>query len=346
MNKLKNIAHSYLNLKYHLMHKETATNVLKGIEKVKGKTDPKLIHEANNYALKVLGWKGYAPWLYVYCAISQSFKYGWIPDNYYGKVIVPKMKGNYGIISDYNGLTSRLFDSVNFPDYLYRINGLWLNTDYEVISDKEVESILFKQIDKLVFKMDNSVQGKGVFFIEKNKFNFLELKKFGNGVIQKYIEQHPFFNDIMPNSVATLRITSIVTNDGDVSVRACYLRVARSEDTHVRSSSHIRIPINIETGMLNNYGFDTDWLELNEHPDTYFIFKNKVIPNFEKCINTVLELHKKVTFSRVIGWDVIIDKNNIIQVMEWNGYHNDIKFSEATQGPCFSDLEWEHLWKK
>jgi hypothetical protein len=32
--------------------------------------------------------------------------------------------------------------------------------------------------------------------------------------------------------------------------------------------------------------------------------------------------------------------------MEWNGTYNDIKFSEATQGPCFADLGWERLWKE
>jgi hypothetical protein len=29
--------------------------------------------------------------------------------------------------------------------------------------------------------------------------------------------------------------------------------------------------------------------------------------------------------------------------MEWNAEHNDIKFSEATQGPCFADLRWDRL---
>ena len=53
-----------------------------------------------------------------------------------------------------------------------------------------------------------------------------------------------------------------------------------------------------------------------------------------------------VPFAICIGWDMIIDTNNEIQIMEWNGSHNDIKFSEATQGPCFSNLGWDKLWKK
>lgn len=27
--------------------------------------------------------------------------------------------------------------------------------------------------------------------------------------------------------------------------------------------------------------------------------------------------------------------------MEWNASHNDIKFSEATQGRCFADPRWD-----
>jgi hypothetical protein len=53
-----------------------------------------------------------------------------------------------------------------------------------------------------------------------------------------------------------------------------------------------------------------------------------------------------VPFTSIIGWDVAVDENHNVKVMEWNGDHNDIKFSEATQGPCFSDLGWEELWKK
>jgi hypothetical protein len=32
--------------------------------------------------------------------------------------------------------------------------------------------------------------------------------------------------------------------------------------------------------------------------------------------------------------------------MEWNALHNDIKFSEATQGPCFTDLRWERFARR
>ena len=147
----------------------------------------------------------------------------------------------------------------------------------------------------------------------------------------------------MINSVATIRVTTVVDNSGCISVRACYLRVGRSNDSHVQSNSHIRIPIDIQNGELSEYGYLTDWRRIIQHPDTKTIFKGTIIPFFEKCTSTAISLHKIMPYTRCIGWGIIVDKNNNVKLMEWNGYHNDIKFSEATQGPCFTDLGWEKL---
>lgn len=342
----KRLLNSYLNWKYHSSHKKTAHRILNEIESVKGRTNPKLIKLSNEYASDILGWVGFSPWLQVYSAINQTFKAGWIPDNYYGKIVIPKLNGNYGLISFNQSLTSLLFQSPNFPDCIYFVNGIWISTGYQVLSENEVEKNIFNKSEKFVYKIDNSHQGEGIFILEKNNFNSQKLKSLGNGVLQKYINQHSFFDDIMPNSVATIRITSIVNDIGVISVRACYLRVGRRSDTHVKSTSHIRIPINFTTGKLYKYGYTTNWIQTDNHPDTNFIFENKQIPNFNQCIEVAINLHEKVPFTRNIGWDMVIDNDNKVQIMEWNANHNDIKFSEAIQGPCFSDLGWEKLWKQ
>ena len=65
-----------------------------------------LIKLSNEYACDIFGWIGFSPWLYVYSALAQTFKEGWIPDNYYGKIVVPALKGDYGKIADLKSLTS------------------------------------------------------------------------------------------------------------------------------------------------------------------------------------------------------------------------------------------------
>lgn len=341
----KKLIRSIKDKSYHSAHKKSALKILKSIESEKGITDKKLIKLSDEYAQDVLGWKGYAPWLYVYSAMNNEFKEGWIPDNYYGKIVVPILKGKYGNIANYNSLTSRLFNSSNFPDCVYFTNGFWISPEYHVLSDKEVIEIVTRSNEKVVHKIDDSSQGNGVNIIERNSFHIEKVKLMGNGVIQKYINQHKFFKDIIPHSVATLRITSVINEKGVVSVRACYLRVGRSSDTHVKSASQIRIPINMSNGQLYKYGYTTNWLQIVKHPDTEYLFEDKMIPKFDKFIETAINLHKMVPFTRTIGWDMILDVNESVQVMEWNGSHNDIRFSEATQGPCFSDLGFEELWK-
>ncbi len=137
----KKLKDSCQNWQYHFLHTKSANRILKSIESAKGKTDRKLIKLSNEYALNKLGWKGFAPWLYVYGTMNQTFKSDWIPDNYYGKIVVPKIKENYGKISDYNSLNKRLFKSALFLDLLYFTNGLWFFPEYHLFKTYQNHAI-------------------------------------------------------------------------------------------------------------------------------------------------------------------------------------------------------------
>ena len=54
-----------------------------------------------------------------------------------------------------------------------------------------------------------------------------------------------------------------------------------------------------------------------------------------------IELHKKLPHITIIGWDMAICDDETTKVIEWNTGHCDIKFSEASTGPCFLGLGWE-----
>ena len=101
------------------------------------------------------------------------------------------------------------------------------------------------------------------------------MRLLGNGVFQEYIEQHEFFEEIMPNSASTLRITSFIEDSGHCSIRGCFLRMGRTEDTHVKSVSQVRVPINFNTGELDAKGYLTTWCEIDRHPDTKVVFFRK-----------------------------------------------------------------------
>jgi len=329
--------------KFHWGHGEQAGRVLQLLEKKYGKADPANLKLAYAYACDVFGDAIYAPWLRVYTAFSGAFKEGWIPDNYYASVVVPHMKGWYGKISSLKPLTRLIFDGDAFPDIAYFANGLFFTTSSVVVPQHEVKDVVFEHTERVVFKLDGSRQGEGVHIFDRTNFDLRLIRSLGNGVIQKFIIQHPVFDAFASKAVATLRFTSVVDDAGHISIRACFLRVGRADDTHILTDREVCVPVRLATGELADEGYMNDWGAIDAHPDSGVRFAGVTIPAFERCMATVLELHRKIPFARCVGWDLTVDAANRVQVMEWNGEHNDVKFSEATQGPCFSDLNWERL---
>jgi hypothetical protein len=346
---MKNIENE---IKWYFKHKRSkkrALNILKIIESYKGKTNPKLIKLSNEYAKDVYGSNVYAPWLYVYSAFQNQFHEGWIPENYYIKEIVPRQKGDYGKIADRNFMTSILFSKTNIDilDLGYYINGMLCTPDRKILSSNNVKDFIFKNNNRVVYKLENSKQGKGVFVLEKKNYdNFLSFSnKYSNGVFQKFIQQHSFFSEFTSNSVATIRVTTTSDSIGNISVRAAYIRFGRDKHTHILSNSAISVPIDLNTGKLNSLGYN-NWIEIDKHPDSNVIFKDKKIPFFENCLDKALQMHREIPFIGCIGWDIIVDKYEKVQLIEWNGNNNGIKFSEASSGPCFKGLNWESIWKE
>lgn len=334
----------FLNPTYnHSADIRDATRILKHVECHKGKMRSHDLSLCNDYAMDVFGDKRFAPWLYVYTAVSGRFKEGWIPENYYGSVVVPKLQGRYGRVADLRGLNAVMLQSDAFPDLLAYANGVFFDTAYRFVSPKAVRDKLFTNHERVVFKLDHSLQGKGIHFFNRDSFNVEKIKQLGNGLFQSVVQPHKLFAQFTSHSVATLRITTVYTDSGEVSVRGCHLRLGSESETHVQSKTEIRVPIHLESGVFEDIGYTAEYREITTHPTSQVAFSGHVIPAFKACVRIVTELHRKAPYTRCIGWDVTVDREENIQLLEWNAEHNGIKFSEATQGPCFTDLGWERL---
>lgn len=126
---------------------------------------------------------------------------------------------------------------------------------------------------------------------------------------------------------------------------AAYLRVGRENDEIVRSASQVRIPLDKKTGTLADFGYMPNWQKTEKHPDTGSFFSGKTIPFFLNASELCKALHESCPHLSCIGWDVSIDRDNEVKIMEWNAQYNAIGFSEATSGPCFLNMGWESLWR-
>ncbi|MBN3849991.1 hypothetical protein G3N58_24670 [Paraburkholderia sp. Ac-20342] len=329
--------------RFHLDHAAQAKRVLQLLEEKYGRADPANLKLADAYASDVFGDAIYAPWLRVYTAFNGAFKEGWIPDNYYATVVMPYMKGGYGKISNLKPISQLIFGGDVLPDLAYYVNGLFFTDQSVVVPAHELKDIIFEHTERVVFKLDGSMQGNGVHIFDRTNFDPEVIRSLGNGVIQKFIIQHRLFKAFASKPVATLRLTTVVDDAGRISLRAAFLRLGRADDTHILIDREVCVPVKIETGELCDEGYLGDWGAVDAHPDSGVRFAGMKLPEFAQCVATVLRLHGKIPFARCVGWDVTVDADDRVQVMEWNGEHNDVKFSETTQGPCFMGLNWEKL---
>lgn len=322
-------------------------NLIRQIEHVKGKADPKIFKKCDEYAKDVFGSKRYAHGLKLYSIIAGEFKEGWIPENYYFRIVNPIIKGPYEILSELKSLQSRIFNTEAFPDIAYYVNGLWLDRDYNPIPESVLKNLLFGNSEKIVFKQDLYGRGSGVSFYTEKSFDIPKIKRLGNGVFQPYIYQHEFFNGFTTPSVATLRLNSVIEKNGKASIRGCVLKFARGNDSHLTqiSSTRMAVAVNTETGQLSTNAYDHSWRSYDQHPDTQIAFADQQIPFFDNCKKVILKMHDQIPQVGSVGWDLIIDNQNNVMVMEWNGTVNGISFTEAVQGPNFLGLGWEQLWK-
>lgn len=336
----KRTIHAAVEARYHAMHKKHAQQVLHNIELDQGKLPPSLKAQCDHYAQQRLGHRKYAPWLYVYAAMQGTFKDGWLPCNYYGHAIVRDIDQGYGTISDLKPLTNRLLLSNQLPDLLYVNNGYLIEpNNYHIVSNARATQLLFDENSQVIFKPNASIQGKGVRLYSQSQW--AQARPASNGVVQKIIQQHDFFDALFPHPGATLRITTGLDATGQASVRAAYLRLGRSQHnsaTHVQSNSAVRIAVDLHSGALANTGYLANWRSCERHPDSHAGFQGQVIPVFAQACRTVEQLHNRYPFVLTIGWDVSINQQAQVEIMEWNTAHNDIKFSEASQGPCFKDI--------
>ena len=340
----KKIAKAALRRHYARNHLRAARFRLATLEAAYGPLNPADRARCDTYAVEVLGHKKFAAWLYVYAHVAGEFRDGWIADNFYDECVLPHNSGPYGELSGLRSLNMRLFDAPEFPDLAAQINGMVIARDGSVVRDKDLGEVLFAQADRVIFKSDSSQSGIGVVVLDRAGFDPRRVRSLGAGIFQTFVRQHEVFQRLGNTpAVATLRLTTVADETGQISLRGGYLRFGQNNDAYLRSANEVNAVVDLATGELSPVGYLPNWLRIDRHPNSDLPFAGQSIPNFQACRAVALRCHARMPYVRCIGWDMTVDSDGAVKVMEWNGGHNGIKFAEATQGPCFADLDWHRL---
>lgn len=296
----------------------------------------------NEYASEVFGSQRFSPWLYVYTAFRGQFFEGWMPDNFLGRALRSFTPG-YSNLGAARTLTHALLQTTTLPDVLHFISGCFFTVDGAAVPDP-ARYLHDRGIEKIVVKMENSSQGRGIRVARVTDIDFASWAGQPNCVLQRFIEQAPYFERLSPKAVATLRLTTGMAR-GAASPRLCaaYLRVGTGSEDFIKTAQSLKIPIVDADGSLADFALDPQWRRLRRHPITGAALAPQKVPQFADATALVLALHRRLPHFLVLGWDLAFGKDDAIHLLEFNSHHPGIKFSEASTGPIFGGLNFEEL---
>ncbi|MEM9969496.1 MAG: sugar-transfer associated ATP-grasp domain-containing protein [Pseudomonadota bacterium] len=292
------------------------------------------------YARDHFGSVMFAPWLYTYAAWRGEFVEGCLPDNYVGRFLAPYSVGMHKAATAHT-MARRAFLSDRFPDLGYVFHGKLYDLDGIPLDPAEAAKTWFADHEALYVKSDDSRQGLGVTRTQPARFAD-DVGKLSSGVVQYPLSMHPDLKEFCPGPAPTLRITT-VNIDGNVRDVAAFLKFGLQSDTHVQSTTSVKVVIDRKDGTMHKRGSLADWTPVETHPETGAAFSGRAIPNFSEVLRVCREHHARFPAIRYIGWDVAVTETGRVMFFETNSGHSGVKFSEAEHGPVFEGLGWDRL---
>lgn len=300
------------------------------------KWTPERQKEFDEYWTKHFGRRISNRWHRLYESINGVYCVDYVPDVIYATKYEPAVSTyNYCEIFSDKYLTeimySNVIPGVRAPRTLLCADSFsyYDGSHCPVSYSKAVE--LFSDIGKAVIKPSTGTcSGKMVKIvcmgggIDKKSGDSAQeiLKQYGmNFIVQELICQHPDLEALYPGSVNTLRYITYRTKNGFVSAPAL-LRIGSGggELDNIHAGG---MGIGMDNdGILMEKAYRLGYGDSNEtftrHPDTHIVFKGYKIPMMKQIHDAACTLHSRTPNIGVIAWDITVNDQNEIIIIEAN----------------------------
>lgn len=137
---------------------------------------------------------------------------------------------------------------------------------------------------------------------------FEELKAGNFGLIEQPLKQHEKMNELNPTSINTIRVATLIDDEGEVHVMFTFVRMGISGSFVDNSTSGgLNVLITNEDGIITKPALcDKTGVLYEEHPDTHTKFRGFQVPYFKEALALCKEQAYVVKGVRYVGWDVCI----------------------------------------
>lgn len=293
-------------------------------------------------------WRKYGhfspKWGWYYASQNGIMDVRYVPHTiFYGKLdqYFNARKLGYGF-NDKN-YYSKIFAGIKQPETVVRVfgKGYYTNSDYQQISLEEAVNLILENDEVICKPSQESGSGRSILFW-KTKDDKDKIKSFlkspdGAYIVQKIIKQHKDLNAVHAGSINSLRIVSILLEDG-VHILSSNLRMgvdkARIDNVTAGGISVGICPDGTMKECAYNY-FTGEKYPV--HPQG-FVFKGATVPSYDKAVELVKTAHQIIGHFRLVSWDIAIDEVGDAVLIEANMRKGGINLNQFSNGPLFGDL--------
>ena len=190
-------------------------------------------------------------------------------------------------------------------------------------SDEEILSFLERH-ETIIAKPADEKQGRGVCKLNspdvlKDKAVFIDQARKQRMLLEEYVQQHPAMNAVNPSSLNTIRVATVRSKDGEVSILGASLRGGGAgsvvDNLH---AGGVQYPIDVQLGVVVRGGMTFDGeKDILVHPSTQQVMIGFQIPNWDQVISMVKEAAAIPEHLRYVGWDVAVTEDGC-EIIEAN----------------------------
>lgn len=342
--KLKSFKREYSEL-IAILNKSKIFSDIKWTEEQKRDFDE---YWSTNYGKKIKPW-----WNKLYESMNGVYLKDYFPEILYSTKLEPALNSpDYCRIFNDKSLVSSIYgsvDSVNFPQtFIACCNGTLCDGEHHLLLKSEALKAI-KDIGECVIKPTvESGSGHGVHLlnivdgkdVKSGKTSEKIIESSGkNFIIQEIIKNSDKFSNIYPYSLNTIRIiTYIVENEVHYTPMTMRIGVGGEEIDNIHNGG-LCVGVN-DDGTLKStayqLGYGDKTIKFSSHPDTGIEFKNYYIGDVNKIVNAAKELHSLTPHLGIISWDLTLDKNENVVMIEANCSDQSVWFPQiVNEEPIF-----------
>ena len=296
-------------------------------------------------------------WLKIYGSVSGLWDKRYVSERIYYSIIEPCLN-NKAFSKAYNdkNFYKEFISGIKLPQtYIKNVDGVFYNDENAAISLKEACAIIENSESFMIKPSIDSGGGRNVNLYRKSQDVFTDnrgeavkpdelFKRYKkNFIVQEVIKSHEFYADFNPSSLNTVRVfTYRSVSDERIHVLHSILRVGKQGSvTDNQASGGFACGVT-EEGCLTGMAVNKLGCKLNEVNGINLV-KGVKLEGYEKIIEAAVKTAKQFLYSRLLGFDLCIDSEGEVNLIEVNNVNNEINFYQMLNGSLFGEFSEEIL---